>query len=51
MSGFKVKAKNVSVLFGAARGFFKIRNLSYQQVIHNAKTFATAHLLGDLAAI
>jgi len=48
---YKVTAKNVSVLFGAVRDFFKIWNLGYQQVIHNAKTFTTAHLLSVFVAI
>jgi hypothetical protein len=37
-----VTAKSKLVLFGTAGDFFKVRNLSYQQVIHNAKLFATA---------
>jgi hypothetical protein len=42
-----VTVKNVSVLFGifsVAETAFKMWNLSYQQVIHNAEIFVEAHL-------
>jgi len=39
----KATAKNAPVLFNPAKDTFLVWNLGYQQVIHNAEIFATAH--------